>query len=89
METLNRLELAWGIQTFAIRPYKSAEEAMLQVEELLLRFGLVKKGDYIVFTLGSPVKEKAKTNTLKIHKVSQDIEATPNSSRPLRCRDYT
>ncbi len=87
IETLNRLELAWGIQTFAIRPYKSAEEAMAQVEELLLKNGLVKKGDFIVFTFGSPVKEKAKTNALKIQKVSLETEAAPNAQRPLRCKD--
>lgn len=87
VETLNRLELAWGIQTFAIRPYKSAEEAMNQVEELLLRYGLIQKDDYIVFTLGSPVQEKAKTNALKIHKVSLDVGRAQTEDLPLRCRE--
>lgn len=86
IETLNRLELAWGIQTFAIRPYKSAEEAMAQVESFLLKIGIIKKGDHIVFTLGSPVQAKAKTNALKIHKVTMDVAKAPDTELPLRCR---
>lgn len=85
LETLNRLEIAWGIQTFAIKPYNSAEEAMRQVEHLLLGYGLIKKGDFLVFTLGSPVKENAKTNALKIHQVTLETKTSSLADLPLRC----
>ncbi|MCB0412072.1 MAG: pyruvate kinase, partial [Bdellovibrionales bacterium] len=85
-ETLNRILLAWGIHSFALKPYKSSEEAFLQMETLLLRNGLIRKGDTIVFTLGSPVKENAKTNALKIHKVTLDVPPCESTKLPLRCQ---
>lgn len=88
VETLNRLELSWGIQTFAIRPYKSAEEAMSQVEGFLLKYGLIGKGDHVVFTLGSPVQAKAKTNALKIHRVTMETSKSADKDLPLRCRSF-
>lgn len=86
-ETLNRMELAWGIQTFTIKPYKSIDEAMLQIEELLLKYGLVKKGDKIVLTLGLPVLEKAKTNTLRVYTVTGSGAKLNDEELPLRCRE--
>ena len=59
-DTLNRLELSWGIQTFKIAPYNSTDEAIAQMESLLLHYGLVKQGDRVILTLGVPVPEKKK-----------------------------
>lgn len=86
-ETLNRMELAWGIQTFSIKPYKTVEEAMQQIESLLLSYGLVKKGDKIVLTLGMPVLEKAKTNTLRVYTVTGSGARLSDEELPLRCKE--
>lgn len=86
METLNRLELSWGLQTFVIKPYQSAEDAIGQIEELLLKYGLVKLGDRIVVTLGMPVSEKSKTNTLRVVEVRKSVLMQPEAELPLRCR---
>lgn len=84
LETLNRLELVWGIQTFAIRPYSSTDEAMFQVEEILLRYGLVKRGDRVILTLGVPVLEQAKTNSMRVYTISRDAKEYTGKV-PLRC----
>lgn len=86
-ETLNRLELAWGVQTLAIKPYRSLEEAMEQVETELLKYDLIRKGDLVVITLGTPIQEKSKTNTLNIHQVHYEETALPSQQRPLRFQD--
>lgn len=87
MNTLNQLELTWGIQTFAIHPYKSTDEAMSQIEEMLLKYGLVQPNDRVVLTLGLPVLERAKTNTLRVYTVGEGIaEKLPAPELPLRCR---
>ena len=75
METLNRLELIWGIQTLTIHPYRSTDEAMAQIEELLVKYGLVDPGDKVVLTLGVPVLLKAKTNSLRVFVIGKEIEA--------------
>ena len=88
VETLNRLELVWGIQTLSIDPYDSSDEAMDRIERMLLEYGLVKPGDKVVLTLGVPVLERGKTNALRIYTVEKEsIKKLPEDSLPLRCKD--
>lgn len=86
IDPLNRLELVWGIQTFKIRPYQNSEEALTQVEELLLKIGLVNKGDKVVVTMGTPVRQNAKTNNIRVYTVTRERIESPDSELPLRCR---
>ena len=87
LSTLNRLELVWGIQTLSIRPYKSTEEAMAQIESLLLTYDLVERGDRMVLTLGAPVQQGAKTNSLRVYTIGDSGGgAPPSQARPLRCK---
>lgn len=86
-EVLNRLELAWGLQTFVIKPYQSSEDAFLQIEDLLLKYGLVKRGDRIVVTLGMPVAERAKTNTIRVIEVGRSSAKISQNQLPVRLRD--
>lgn len=87
--TLNRLELVWGIQTLQIRPYTSSDEAMRQIEEMLIQYGLVKTGDKVVLTLGVPVLERGKTNALRVYTVGrEDAKRLPEAELPLRCREF-
>lgn len=88
VETLNRLELAWGIQTFSIQSYKTSDEAMEQISSLLLNYGLAKRGDKVVLTLGMPVSAGAKTNTIRIYELSDlgNRPSHPIKNIPLRCQ---
>lgn len=88
LPTLNRLELVWGIQTHVIKPYTSSDEAMHQIEEMLIKHGLVKTGDKVVLTLGVPVLERGKTNTLRVYTIGrEDVKRLPETELPLRCKD--
>lgn len=90
LPTLNRLELAWGIQTHQIKPYQSSQEAMAQIEKLLLEFGIVRSGDKVVLTLGEPVMERGTTNSLRVYTIgAEDIMPLPDSEIPTRCRRTT
>ena len=87
LPTLNRLELAWGIQTIAIDIYHQGHEAIQQIEERLLEFGLVEPGDKMIVTLGVPVMERGTTNSIRVHIVKNRVTKTvPDSKRPLRFR---
>ncbi|MCB0391103.1 MAG: pyruvate kinase [Bdellovibrionales bacterium] len=85
-ETLNRLELVWGIQTFSIKPYRSTDEAMFQIEEILLKYKLVNVGDKVILTLGVPVLEQAKTNSMRVYTISGEVPKVSPENIPLRCR---
>jgi pyruvate kinase len=86
IDPLNRLELVWGIQTFRIKPYHTSEEALTQIEELLLKIGIAEKGDKIVITMGTPVRQNAKTNNIRVYTVTRDKVEVPDNELPLRCR---
>lgn len=86
--TLNRLELVWGMQTLQIDPYTSSDEAMQQIEEMLLKYGLVKTGDKVILTLGVPVLERGKTNALRVYTIGrEDVHRLAEADLPLRCRE--
>jgi len=86
-ESLNRLELVWGVQTLEIKPYQSSEEAMLQVQQQLLDFGIVEPGDNVILTLGLPVQQGSKTNTVRVFRIAErEKQELPENDKPLRWR---
>lgn len=87
IETLNRLELVWGIQTYAISPYNNTDEAMDQIERILLQYGLISNKDRVVLTLGVPVAQGAKTNSLRVYTITGEKNSNAAvDDLPLRCR---
>lgn len=87
LPTLNKLELVWGLQTLPINSYSSMEDVIAQVERLLISYGLAKSGDKVVMTLGQPMKDAAKTNTLHIFTLGgEQYSRLENSELPLRCQ---
>ncbi len=85
METLNRLELVWGIKTFAIKPYSSAKDVFAQVEDILLEYGIVEPGKKVIMTLGLPVASGATTNSMRVYELRSDnIKKLTNAELPLR-----
>jgi pyruvate kinase len=88
LPTLNRLELVWGLQTFPIKPYSSSDEAMAQIEQLLLKYGLVKTGDKVILTLGMPVLERGRTNAIRVYTIGrEDVHKLADAELPLRCKE--
>lgn len=87
IETLNRLELIWGLQTLLVESYTSLEDVIGQVEKLLIQYGLAKTGDKIVMTYGQPMADAAKTNTLYIFSLGgEGVNRLPDQQIPLRCQ---
>jgi pyruvate kinase len=86
MDPLNRLELMWGIQNFRVRPYRTSEEVMEEIEDILLKLKLASTGDKVVITMGTPVHQGAKTNTVKVYTISGSEVETADKDLPLRYR---
>ena len=86
-DTLNRLELIWGIQSIRIGPYAHSDEAIDRIERSLCELGIAKPGDKVILTLGMPVQEKAKTNTLRVLTIPEGKWKPMSDERlPLRFR---
>jgi pyruvate kinase len=84
-EVLNRLEITWGLQTLGLQPYSSLKDIIQQVEKLLIENGLAKTGDRIILTLGQPVADGGKTNSLHVHILGgENYKKADPQSLPLR-----
>jgi pyruvate kinase len=87
ISTLNRLELIWGLQTLLINPYQTMDDVVKQVEKQLIEYGLAKTGDKVVLTLGQPISEGAKTNTLYLFSLEgENFERLSDEKIPHRCQ---
>ncbi len=84
-ETLNRLEITWGLQTLHLNPYQGLKDIIAQVEKQLIENGLAKTGDRIILTLGQPVADHGKTNSLHVHVLGgEEYRKSSPADLPLR-----
>jgi pyruvate kinase len=63
---LNTLSLLWGVQGFFYDKFESTDETIQDVNDLLKKLKLVKKGDVIINTAAIPMERKGKTNMVKV-----------------------
>lgn len=87
IDVLNTMELMWGIQTHIIKSYKNMEDILTQVDQLMVTHGLAKTGDKVIITLGQPIAQGAKTNSIYVHTINgEQYSKLPDSELPLRCQ---
>jgi pyruvate kinase len=65
----NRVSLYWGVYPLEIETLDTLNEQIKQATEILLKKGLVRRGERIIVTAGIPLFESGSTNTIKIHTV--------------------
>jgi pyruvate kinase len=63
---LNTVSLLWGVQGFYYDKFESTDETIQDVNNLLKKHKMIKKGDVIINTAAIPMERKGKTNMLKI-----------------------
>ncbi len=64
-----KLALVWGVQAFKASLSKTIEDMFDNASKTALDLGLVKAGDLVVITGGSPLGTAGATNLLKVHMV--------------------
>ncbi len=70
--TRRRLSLYRDVRTLLMTYHADDREKMLrEAEEVLLRAGVVQRGDLIVMTIGEPIGKSGGTNTMKIVRVGE------------------
>lgn len=63
---LNTLSLIWGVRGFFYDKFESTDNTVAEVNDVLKKAKLVKKGDVIINTAAIPLERKGKTNMLKV-----------------------
>jgi len=72
-DTMRQVSMVWGSKTFMVKPVQHTDQMMSQVDEILLAQGLAKMGDEVVVVAGTPPGVPGSTNTLRVHRVGEDI----------------
>jgi pyruvate kinase len=63
---LNTLSLIWGVRGFYYDRFESTDDTITDVNEVLKKYKLIKKGDVIINTAAIPLQVKGKTNMIKV-----------------------
>jgi len=63
---LATLNLVWGIRGFYYDKFTSTDETISDVQEILLKAGVISKGDVVINTGSMPLKARLRTNMVKV-----------------------
>lgn len=64
-----RMALYGGIHTLRVDIQGTTEDQILSVERVVLQQGVLKSGEIVVITMGSPVSAPGTTNLIKVHRL--------------------
>lgn len=73
-EILGSLNLVWGIRGMFYDSYTSTDDTIADVQNMLLKEGILKVGDVVVNTGSMPIEARKRTNMLKVT-VVEDADA--------------
>lgn len=63
---VNTLNLVWGVKAFYYNKFESTDASIKEIEAILVKEGLLKKGDVVVNTGSMPIDEQRLTNMIKL-----------------------
>ncbi|MFI5221055.1 MAG: pyruvate kinase [Bacteroidia bacterium] len=66
---LTTLSLVWGVRTFYYNGFESTDTTIHEVNEILKEHKLIHSGDLVINTASMPIKERPRTNTIKISEI--------------------
>jgi len=82
-QVARRIQLLWGMRPIhLVRDVQHREDLIELVERELLGRRLVRPGECVILLMGFPIRQKALTNLLRIHRVSARAGARPPDRRP-------
>ncbi len=68
-DTYRQLSFTWGITPVLIPPLSEIDYQLTALREHVLASGLAGRGDYVVYSAGSPLQKRGSTNMLEIHRL--------------------
>ncbi|RYE57003.1 MAG: pyruvate kinase, partial [Sphingobacteriales bacterium] len=63
---LNTLSLIWGVRGFFYDKFETTDDTIADVNDVLKKNKLIKKGDIIINSASIPLQAKGKTNMIKV-----------------------
>jgi pyruvate kinase len=66
LETIN---LVWGVRGYIYDNYESTDQTFADIEKMLKKDKHVEKGDIVILMASMPIREKHRTNMLKVTEV--------------------
>lgn len=63
---INSLSLIWGVQAYYYDSYESTDDTISDIIDILLKKNKIKKGEYIINTASMPIKDRGRTNMIKL-----------------------
>ncbi len=66
---INTLSLVWGVRAFYYKGFDSTDQSIQEVNAVLKQKGLVKLNDIVINTASMPIKERSRTNAIKITEI--------------------
>jgi pyruvate kinase len=66
---LTALSLVWGVYGFYYDVYQSTDHTIADIKKHLQKQGLVKPGDFVINIASTPIKERGRTNMLKLSQI--------------------
>ncbi len=73
--TYNEMALLWGVVPMLVPMPQSTDEMIEQTVEAALKRGLVRNGDRVVITAGTPLGVPGSTNLIKVHSIGEPLQA--------------
>ena len=64
---LNTMNLIWGVRGYYYDKSESTDSTIADIEQILKDMGHIEKGDVFINTASMPIREKARTNMIKIN----------------------
>lgn len=64
-DTMNKLCLRWGVTSIFCSDIDKEHFAVDNIKKMILKEGLVKEGDIVIFAAGAPYSEKSRANWLR------------------------
>lgn len=71
-----RLALYSGVRSIRVNIEGTTEAQIQSVEEAVLKYGVLKKDDVVVITMGSPLSDSGTTNLIKVHRLGGPTESS-------------
>lgn len=68
-EAIRKLAFSWGVNGVLIPEIVATDDLFAMVEQVLVKHGIAKKGDFVVVTAGVPTLKKGTTNMIKAHQI--------------------
>ena len=68
----NQLNLSWGVRPMTMQFKRNSEEIIKEMEEILLRENVVRRGNVVVILMGAPLYIQGTTNLMKLHIIGEE-----------------